>query len=124
MLDFKQLRINAEEGKKFVVIGPPESRTKYLKDAENNPIMIGEHKWASSKSERYLGDTISQEGKSGRQVLTLSAPGSGITGITQGGGPQHHPLENGFGDPKLLKVILKDIKVRLPYRKLGLWPRF
>ena len=56
-------------------------------------------------------------------TLTLSAPGSGFTVITLGG-PQDHPLENGFGasgDPYLLKFICKDIKVRLPYQKLGLY---
>ena len=42
-------------------------------------------------------------GKVAITCLTLSVPGSGITGITRGGGgPQHHPLENEFrasGDP-------------------------
>ena len=43
MLDFKQLRANAGKSK-FVMIGPPELRTEYLKDTESKPIMMGVHK--------------------------------------------------------------------------------
>ena len=43
MLDSMQLGANA--GKfKFMVIGPPELRTEYLKDTESKPIMMGVHK--------------------------------------------------------------------------------
>ena len=37
MLDSQQLRANAGKSK-FVVIGPTELRTKYLKDAKSKPI--------------------------------------------------------------------------------------
>ena len=41
---------------KFIVTRPPELRKNYQKDAKNDPIMMGEYKLESSKSEKYLGD--------------------------------------------------------------------
>ena len=61
MLDCKQPRTNSG---KYVVIGTPELRIKLLKEAEKDPIMMGEHKLESSKSEKYLGDWINEEGTS------------------------------------------------------------
>ena len=52
MLD-KQLRANANNKSKCVIIGPHKSRYGYLKNAEGDLIMMGAHK---------LGDQISREG--------------------------------------------------------------
>ena len=41
LLESKQLRANTQKSR-FVVIGSPKSRTEILKDAEANPIMMGD----------------------------------------------------------------------------------
>ena len=41
LLESKQLRANTAKSK-FVVIGTPESGTEILKEAEANPIMMGQ----------------------------------------------------------------------------------
>ena len=58
MLDSKQLRANAHKSK-CVIVGPCKSRTCYLKNAENNPIIMGANKLGFPEAERYLGDQIS-----------------------------------------------------------------
>ena len=40
------------------MIGTPESRTEILKEAEANPIKMGDTIIKNSKSEKYLGDQI------------------------------------------------------------------
>ena len=57
---------------KFVIIGPRKLKTFYLKNAENNPIMMGANKLGFSEAERYLGDQISQEGASTSRIECLS----------------------------------------------------
>ena len=56
---------------KFVVIGTPESRTEILKEAEANPIKIGDTIIENSKSEKYLGDQIHKGGTSASRSATL-----------------------------------------------------
>ena len=41
MLESKQLRANTSKSK-YVIMAPPKSRTKLLKDAEDNSIKMGE----------------------------------------------------------------------------------
>ena len=50
MLDSKQLEANSG---KFVVMGDTKSRKSSLKEAEDKPIMIGDHKETQRKS-RHL----------------------------------------------------------------------
>ena len=53
LLESKQLRANTSKSK-FGVIGSQESSTEMLKDAETNPIMMGETVIENSKVEKYL----------------------------------------------------------------------
>ena len=57
----KELRDNTSKSK-FVVIGKSQSQTEILKEAEANPIKMGKTIIENSKSEKYLGDTIHEEG--------------------------------------------------------------
>ena len=61
MPESKQLRANTSKSK-FVVIATPESRTEILKEAEANPIKLGDTIIENSKSEKYLGDQIHEGG--------------------------------------------------------------
>ena len=63
MLASNQLRVDAGKSK-YVVLGSPQLRIELLKEAEKNPIMMGEHKLEASKSKNYLGDWITEEGAS------------------------------------------------------------
>ena len=49
MLELNQLRANTSKSK-FVVIGTPESQTEILKEAEENPIRMGDTIIENSKS--------------------------------------------------------------------------
>ena len=57
LLESKQLRANTAKSR-FMVIGSPQSRTKILKEAADNPIMMGDMIIENSKSKEYLGDQI------------------------------------------------------------------
>ena len=70
LLDSKQLRANTQKSC-FVVIGSPKSRTEILKDAEANPIMMGDMIIENSKSEKYLGDQIHEDGCAASIIATL-----------------------------------------------------
>ena len=72
MLELKQLRANTSKSK-FVVIGKPESRTQMLKEAEANPIRMGETIIVNSKSEKYLGDQIHEGGTTASITATLDS---------------------------------------------------
>ena len=61
LLESKQLRANTSKSK-YVIIGTQKSRTEMLKDAEVNPVMMGETVIENSKSEKYLGDQIHEDG--------------------------------------------------------------
>ena len=55
MLESKQLKANVSKST-FVVIGSQKSRKACLKEAEQDPIRMGEHMLENSASEKYLGD--------------------------------------------------------------------
>ena len=61
LLESKQLRANTAKSR-FVVIGLQKSRTEILKEAAANPIMMGDMTIENSKSEKYLGDQIHEDG--------------------------------------------------------------
>ena len=61
LLESKQLRANTAKSR-FVVIGSQKSRTEILKEAAANPIMMGDMIIENSKSEKYLGDQIHEDG--------------------------------------------------------------
>ena len=56
-----------------MVIGTPESRTEILKEAEANPIKMGDTIIENSKSEKYLGDQIHEGGTSASITATLDS---------------------------------------------------
>ena len=70
LLESKQLRANTSKSK-FVVIGSQESRTEMLKDAEINPVMMGETVIENSQVEKYLGDQIHEDGCEASITATL-----------------------------------------------------
>ena len=72
MLEYKQLRTNTVK-LKYVVIGEPESRTEILKEAEANPIRMGDMVIKNSKSEKYLGDQIHEGGCAASISATLDS---------------------------------------------------
>ena len=57
ILESKQLQANTSK-LKFVILAPPKSRTELLKEAEANPIKMGETIIENSRTEKYLGDQI------------------------------------------------------------------
>ena len=59
MLESKQLKANVSKSK-FVVIGSERSKKACLKEAEQNPIRMGDHVLENSASEKYLGDKINE----------------------------------------------------------------
>ena len=61
LLESKQLRANTSK-LKYVIIGTQKSRTDMLKDAESNPVMMGETVIENSHCEKYLGDQIHEDG--------------------------------------------------------------
>ena len=68
----KHLRANTSNSK-FVVIGVPESRTDILKEAEANPIKMADTIIENSKSEKYLGDQIHEDGTAASIHATLDS---------------------------------------------------
>ena len=70
LLESKQLRANTGKSR-YVVIGPQKSRTEILKEAEINPIMMGTMVIENSKSEKYLGDQIHEDGCEASITATL-----------------------------------------------------
>ena len=70
LLESKQLRANTQKSR-FVVIGQQKSRTEILKDAEANPIMVGDMIIENSKSQKYLGDQIHEDGCEASITATL-----------------------------------------------------
>ena len=74
LLESKQLRANTSKSK-FVVMGSKESRTKILKEAESNSIMMGTTVIENSKSEKYLGDQIHEDGCEASITATLNGRG-------------------------------------------------
>ena len=70
LLESKQLRANTSKSK-YVVIGTQESRTEMLKDAELNPVMMGETIIENSRSEKYLGDQIHEDGCAASIAATI-----------------------------------------------------
>ena len=79
LLESKQLRANTSKSK-FVVIGSKQSRTEILKDAASNPIMMGTTVIENSKSEKYLGDQIHEDGCEASIAATLDGRISGHQG--------------------------------------------
>ena len=61
MVESKQLRANTSKSK-YVIMAPLKSRTALLKEAEDNPIKMGETIIENSKSKKYLGDQIYEDG--------------------------------------------------------------
>ena len=59
-------------------MAPELTTNEYLKDVENKPILMGEHKLESSKSEKYLLDMISRDGKSPSITKTLDKHEAGL----------------------------------------------
>ena len=59
LLESKQLRANISKSK-YVLIGTEKAREECLKEAEEKPILMGEHTIGNSASEKYLGDKINQ----------------------------------------------------------------
>ena len=55
-----------------MVIGPQKSWTEILKEAEINPIMMGTMVIENSKSEKYLGDQIHEDGCEASITATLN----------------------------------------------------
>ena len=55
----------------FVVIGSQKSRTEILKEAADNPIMMGDMIIENSKSEKYLGDQIHEDGCAASITATM-----------------------------------------------------
>ena len=54
-----------------MVIGSPQSWTEILKEAADNPIMMGDMIIVNSKSEKYLGDQIHEDGCAASITATL-----------------------------------------------------
>ena len=71
LLESKQLRANTSKSK-YVIIGTQKSRTEMLKDAEVNPVMMGETVIENSKSEKYLGDQIHEDGCAASIAATIN----------------------------------------------------
>ena len=80
LLESKQLRANTAKSR-FVVIGSKKSRTEILKEAADNPIMMGDMIIENSKSEKYLGDLIHVDGCKASITATLNKriPGAVMT---------------------------------------------
>ena len=55
------------------MIGTTESRTEILKEAEANPIMMGDTIIENSKLEKYLGDQIHEGGCAASISATLES---------------------------------------------------
>ena len=72
LLETMQLRANTAKSK-YVVINVPESRTEKLKEAEANPIMMGDTIIENSISEKYLGDQIHEGGCAASISATLDS---------------------------------------------------
>ena len=70
LLECKQLIANTQKSC-FVVIGSQKSSTEILKDAEANPIMMGDMIIDNSKSEKYLGDQVYEDGCAASITATL-----------------------------------------------------
>ena len=70
LLESKQLRANTAKSR-FVVIGSQKSRTEILKEAADNPIMMGDMIIENSKSEKYLSDQILEDGSEAIITATL-----------------------------------------------------
>ena len=70
LLESKQLRANTSKSR-YVVVGSQKSRTEILKEAEINPIMMGTMVIENSKSEKYLGDQIHEDGCEASITATL-----------------------------------------------------
>ena len=45
-----------------MIVSTEKSRTEYLKEAESNPILMGDYKLENLASEKYLGDRINENG--------------------------------------------------------------
>ena len=71
LLESNQLRANAAKSS-FVIIGSYKSMTEILKEAAANPIMVGDMIIANSKSEKYLGDHIHEDGCAASITATLA----------------------------------------------------
>ena len=70
LLESKQLRANTAKSR-FVVIGSPQSQTEIIKEDADNPIMMGDMIIENSKSEKYLGDQIHEDGCAASITATL-----------------------------------------------------
>ena len=60
MLELDQVRVNTSKSK-FVILAPQKWRTELLKEAEANPIKMGETTIENSKSEKYMGGQIHKD---------------------------------------------------------------
>ena len=71
MLESKQLRANTSISK-FVIMAPPKSRRELLKEVEANPIKMGETIIENSRTKKYLGDQIHEDGTAASIDETLN----------------------------------------------------
>ena len=94
LLESKQLQANTSKSK-FVVISSRKSRTERLKDAEINPIMMGTMVIENSKSEKYLGDQIHEDGCEASITATLNGR---IPGAISAG----EDIINGINHPAIM----------------------
>ena len=62
ILESKQLQANSSKSK-YVILAPQKSRTAMLKEAEANPIKMGECTIQNLKSEKYLGPKFTRTGQ-------------------------------------------------------------
>ena len=69
MLELKQLHANTSKSK-FVKMAPPKSQTELLKEAEVNPIKMGETIIENSRTEKYLGDQKHED----TQIIIIEFP--------------------------------------------------
>ena len=55
-------------------MAPPKSRTDLLKEAKANPIKMGETIIENSRTEKYLGDQIDEDGTCIQETLSNRIP--------------------------------------------------
>ena len=110
LLESKQLRANTSKSK-FVVIGSKQSRTEILKDAANNPIMMGTTVIENSKSEKYLCDQIHEDGCEASIAATLDGR---ISGAIKAGEQiiraLNHPATMGH---KMAEAVVEEYAMRV-----------
>ena len=61
ILEIKQLRANVSKSK-YGIMGTEKLKTGCIKDAESNPLLIGDHKLGNFPFKKYLGDRNNEKG--------------------------------------------------------------